>query len=140
MLASWHLDYGQSSADHVQDKDEESSQLASNLTGELTLRDELNMLLQKSSDPKSSSAAAIDEFKWIKQEFILFKNTGKRTENLQKLYEALLSIKPTSTDVERVFSVSSGFCTKIRSRLSDKSLTALVFLKNYKLISNKEKN
>lgn len=69
--------------------------------------------------------------KWLKSEFMLFKNTGQRTENLQKLYNALLCIKPTSTDVERVFSVCTNFCTKIRSRLSDKSLQALVFLKYY---------
>ncbi|KAL3859295.1 hypothetical protein ACJMK2_009520, partial [Sinanodonta woodiana] len=61
-------------------------------------------------------------------EFVLFKNTGKRTDHLLKLNDALLSIKPTSTDMEHVFSVNASFCTKIRSRLSDKSLNALVFL------------
>jgi hypothetical protein len=56
---------------------------------------------------------------------------GTRTDNLQKLYNALLTIKPTSTDVERVFSTTNWYCSKIRSRLSDKSLSALVFLKFY---------
>ena len=55
-----------------------------------------------------------DNFRWLKAEFTLLKNTDQRTENL-KLYDALLTIKATSTDVERVFSVCANFCTKIRS-------------------------
>lgn len=93
----------------------------------LSLQDELNMLLQK----EESTILIGSDFKWLKSESTLFKNTGQRTENLQKLYNAIQSIKPTSTDVERVFSVCTNFCTKIRSRLSDKSLKALVFLKFY---------
>lgn len=103
---------------------------ADNSTSEiLTLQEELNALLQKNESP--AVAPGQDNFKWLKAEFTLFKNTGQRTENLQKLFDALLTIKPTSTDVERVFSVCATFCTKIRSRLSDKSLSALVFLKYY---------
>ena len=66
------------------------------------------------------------------------KNTGNRSENLQKLYDALLCIKPTSTDVERIFSICNNFCTKIRSRLADASLNALVFLKFYYNKMNKQ--
>lgn len=103
---------------------------ADNSTSEiLTLQEELNVLLQKNESP--AVAPGQDNFKWLKAEFTLFKNTGQRTENLQKLFDAILTIKPTSTDVERVFSVCANFCTKIRSRLSDKSLSALVFLKYY---------
>jgi len=93
----------------------------------LSLQDELNMLLQK----EESTILIGSDFKWLKSESTLFKNTGQRTENLQKLYNAIQSIKPTSNDVERVFSVCTNFCTKIRSRLSDKSLKTLVFLKFY---------
>lgn len=96
----------------------------------LSLEDELFFLLQKNNSTLPLSTVA-DEFKWLKQEFILFKNTGKRTDNLQKIFNALLTIKPTSTDVERVFSICTHFCTKIRSRLSDVSLNSLVFLKFY---------
>lgn len=94
-----------------------------------SLQQELTALLANSQSitPKAKQ----DNSKWLKTEFSLFKNTGQRTENLQKLYNAFLTIKPTSTDVERVFSVTNSFCTKIRSRLSDKSLNALVFLKYY---------
>ena len=93
----------------------------------LSLNDELNLLLRKEHTTTTTGS----DFKWLKSEFTLYKNTGQRTENLQKLFNALLSIKPTLTDVERVFSVCTNFCTKIRSRLSDESLKALVFLKFY---------
>ncbi|CAF4348505.1 unnamed protein product, partial [Didymodactylos carnosus] len=63
----------------------------------IPLQDELNLFLQR--ELSSSFATTTDEFKWLKQEFLLFKNTGKRTENLQKLFDALLCIKPTSTDI-----------------------------------------
>jgi hypothetical protein len=111
----------------VEDVVEQSSNDAESVN--LSLQDELNLLLQK--DGLSIAVGGQDSFKWLKSEFTLFRNSGQRTENLQKLYNAILSIKPTSTDVERVFSVCTNFCTKLRSRLSDKSLNALVFLKYY---------
>lgn len=67
----------------------------------------------------------------IKEDFIIFKKTGQRPEKLQKLFEALMTIKPASTEPERTFSVSSHFCGKLRTRLSDYSLNSLVFLKYF---------
>ena len=93
----------------------------------VSLKDELGALLNKDSIthlPKST-----DQLKWLKQEFLLYQNTGKRTQNLEKIYNTILSIKRTSTDVECVFSTYTSFCTKIRSRLSNKLLKSLVFLK-----------
>ena len=109
--------FGVNNVEHVV---EQSSNDAESVN--LTLQDELNLLLQKDGSP--IAVGGQDSFKWLKSEFTLFRNSGQRTENLQKLY----NIKPTSTDVERVFSVCTNFCTKLRSRLSDKSLNALVFL------------
>lgn len=118
----------------TRDEDESESEISEpgnqETSGPLSLQDELNALLQK-SETALSSFPKQENFKWLKSEFALFKNTGKRTKNMQNLLDALLTIKPTSTDVERVFSVCASFCTKIRSRLSDKSLAALVFLKYY---------
>ena len=93
----------------------------------VSLKDELNALLNKDSIthlPKSN-----DQFKWLKQEFLLYRNTGKRTQHLEKIYNAIFSVKSTSTDIERVFSTCTSFCTKTRSRLSDESFKSLVFLK-----------
>lgn len=94
-----------------------------------TTENELELFLQKAYE----NPTPIEEYGKLRQEFALFKATGKRTENLQRLYAVICTIKPTSTDSERVFSNSSAFCTKVRSRLSDKSLNALVFLKSYYL-------
>lgn len=74
----------------------------------------------------------------IKKEFLLFEKTGKRTPNLETLYKALISVKPTSTENERVFSISGNVVSKIRSRLSDKSINALVYLKAYFIRINKQ--
>lgn len=117
----------------VNDETDTSDKPADNSTTteiEMSLQEELNLLLKKNILPTTANAPQ-DKFKWLKAEFTLYKNTGKRTENLEKILDALLTIKPTSTDVERVFSVCANFCTKIRSRLSDKSLSALVFLNYY---------
>ena len=114
----------------ISDENEEVQQIVNidkNLN--LSLQDELNILLQEDELPLQFGRSDLN--KWLKSEFTLFKNTGQRPENLQKLLNAILSIKPTSIDVERVFSVCGSFCTKIRSRLSDKSIQALVFLKYY---------
>lgn len=78
-----------------------------------------------------------DNFSKLKQEFLLFRNSGKRTSNLEDLFKAVSTVKPTSTSNERTFSVCTNFCTKIRSRLADKSLMALVFLKYYYIRAKK---
>jgi hypothetical protein len=60
-----------------------------------------------------------------------FEASRKRTENLEKLYKALLNISPTSVASERAFSISGAFVTKRRSGLSDKSIDDLCFLKGF---------
>ena len=42
----------------------------------------------------------------------MYETTGNITTNLQKLLDALMTIQPTSIKSERVFSVSSNFCSK----------------------------
>jgi hypothetical protein len=73
----------------------------------------------------------LDTFTELQKEFKLFDATGTRTPKLEKLLQALLTIQPTSTCSERVFSVAGGFSTKIRNRLAYVMLNALVFLKYY---------
>ena len=69
--------------------------------------------------------------KVIKQEMNLFEATRKRPTKLEILFKALLSIPPTLVEAERAFSAAGLFVTKLRSRLSDKSLNALTFLHSY---------
>jgi hypothetical protein len=72
-----------------------------------------------------------ERYKKLKQEFALSKSNGCLTENLKLLQNALNTIKPSSIDSERCFSIANNFCTKLRTRLSDKSLSVLVSLKYY---------
>jgi hypothetical protein len=45
------------------------------------------------------------------------------------LYKVLSSIPAASIESERAFSVAGGFATKIRSKLSDKTLDRFLFAK-----------
>lgn len=63
--------------------------------------------------------------------FKLFKKTKTRTLNLEFIYNALMSIKPSSVAAERDFSVAGNFATKIQSRLGVESLCAMIFLKHW---------
>lgn len=97
-----------------------------------SLEDELRVLLEA----PIATPPRVDRFKKLRQEFSLSKSNGELTDNLKRLLDAINTIKPTSIDSERAFSVANNFCTKIRSRLSDKSLHALVFLKYYFINKN----
>ena len=57
--------------------------------------------------------------------------TIKISENLEKMYKSFLTIKATSVQSERAFSITGLFNTKIRTRLSGKTLDALCFLKDH---------
>ena len=65
----------------------------------------------------------------VKKEMNLFEATKKRPENLQKLFNALLTIKPTSVEPERAFSAIGLFATKLRSQLGDETLDDLVVMR-----------
>lgn len=67
----------------------------------------------------------------LDKEFKLYEATEAKSNNLNLLFDALLSIKPTSTENERVFSLASTFVSKKRTNLSDETLSDLVFLKSY---------
>lgn len=69
--------------------------------------------------------------KVIKREMAVLEDGGGRGFYLTKLYNFLLTIKPTSVDAERAFSNAGLICTKVRSRLSDLSIDALSFLRSH---------
>ena len=72
------------------------------------------------SDTQSDDKNQLQEV--IKQEMNLFEATRKRPTQLELLFNALLSIPSTLYEAERAFSAAGLFVTKLRSRLSDKSL------------------
>ena len=67
----------------------------------------------------------------IKKEFQCYEQTQKRTPILQKLYEALLTVQPTSTQSERNFSIARRIVTKTRSSHVDDTVDMFCFLKSY---------
>jgi len=56
------------------------------------------------------------------KEISFFEATKKRSNNLEKLFHALLTIKPKSVEPERAFSATGLFVIKLRNRLNDESL------------------
>lgn len=67
----------------------------------------------------------------IDDDLIYLEKSKKRTEKLDMLFNALLTISPTSTISERVFSKSGFIKTKTKNRLKAKKLNHILFLKDY---------
>lgn len=67
----------------------------------------------------------------LNKEIVLFETTGKRGHYLELAYQYLMTIPPTSVEPERAFSAAGYIGTKIRSRLGDTTLDALLFLRSF---------
>ena len=109
-------------------------------TKTMSLEEEMDSELKremKSFEPSNQGLSPL--LQTIKKEMELFESGGSRGCNLQFVYEVLLNIKPTSVKSERVFSTSGNFCSKLRSRLGDDSLSKICYLKSY-FLTNKPKN
>ena len=61
----------------------------------------------------------------------MFENTGEKTLRLRLLYENLKTVPPTSIESERAFSSFGLYVTKLRSRLGDRLINSLCFLKTF---------
>ena len=55
----------------------------------------------------------------LEQEFQIYEKSYQKSENLKKLEKALLTIKPSSVESERIFSNVGRIVTKFRTRPSD---------------------
>ena len=54
----------------------------------------------------------------------------ERPKNLNMLFQAFKTIKPISVEAERAFSAMGWFVTKIRNRLGDKTLDAMMTMRH----------
>ena len=72
-----------------------------------------------------------DDLKFLTKEMGIFEGRKEKSDCLQKLYNALLNISPTSVSCERVFSIAGGLIPPRRSLLGDGRFDELVFLKGY---------
>lgn len=95
-----------------------------------TLQEELQTCIdERTSKYKQPEAEVRDCSKILQKEVNLFEATKQLPPNLKMIYDALLTIKPTSIDSERIFSDAGNICTKKKCSMSDKSIDALSFLK-----------
>ena len=67
----------------------------------------------------------------FEKEFSRYERLGEMSPSIEQLCEAIKSIRISSVEAERVFSVSGSVVTKIRTRLEDQTVDNLVFLKKY---------
>jgi len=91
---------------------------------EQSFEDKLNAVFKSNTTNETPA-------KLLKNEFLTFEQFGKRPETLEKLYQALCTIPPTSVESERAFSAVGLFVTKIRSSLEDNTIDALLTLRNH---------
>ncbi len=78
----------------------------------------------------SSSSSADQVLECMKTEMHAFASTNKRPPCLQKVYDVLMTMPPTSVSVERAFSTSSMFVSKFRCSLNDETVNNLMVLRN----------
>ena len=67
----------------------------------------------------------------MKRQFEAWEPSGERSPTLEKLYQYLNLVKPSSVESERSFSTAGRFVTRYRASLSDKNFSTLVFLRHY---------
>lgn len=96
----------------------------------VSIEKKLNEAINKCTSPKKSADPSDVEYH-LSKEIEMFTTGGVRGRNLQTAYKYLLTIPPTSVECERCFSSSSYINNKIRSRLSDETLDAIIFLRSY---------
>ncbi|XP_065682373.1 zinc finger BED domain-containing protein 3-like [Hydra vulgaris] len=102
----------------------------------LTLEQKLDATICNVKQVEKAALENISNLKNLTKEIKLFEATGKRSESLERIYSTLMTIKPTSIESERAFSAAGLFMGKIRSRLSDKSIDCLCFLKQYFILNS----
>ena len=72
--------------------------------------------------------------KLVEKEMQLYKinpNPNERPKYLELLFRALKTIKTTSVEPERAFSAMGFFVPKLRNRMGDSTLDALITLRQY---------
>ena len=103
----------------------------SQVRASLSLREKLQEQIAQSMKAIEPETQTSNLMSIIKKEMHLFENGGNREHNLELVYQYLLSIPPTSIEPERAFSAAGYLGSKIRSRLNDQTLNALLYLRAY---------
>lgn len=94
-----------------------------------SLHDRLELSLGKLQSTGSPQPQAYDD--GFAKEFEMYERHKVRGPVLDKLYDALSSVQPTSTQSERNFSLAAVIATPKRARIAPKKINATCFLKGY---------
>jgi len=79
-------------------------------------------VIHEGEDHKTIQAQEEIRSRIVKKERSLFEATKKRSNDLEKLFHALITIKTKSLEPERAFSATGLFFAKLRNRLNDESV------------------
>ena len=91
-----------------------------------SLKEELERAIMSASIPPTRpSPTPMLNKRMVQKEYEVFEASGRKPANIQRLYEALLTIQPTSVEAERAFSACGLFVTKLRSCLHDSTVDML---------------
>ena len=102
------------------------------LETQLSLQEILQQKIKESlSESRSKVLQKSSIHSKIRSEMKFWDEGGSRGKLLEDLYKSLLTIPPTSVESERAFSAAGAFSTKIRSRLNDKTMDTLCFLRSF---------
>ena len=124
ILSRLYKDYSTGEECDIQKRDESDIQEPDNVLLKNAMEVAINKYLKEPEEVTSSTQT-------LRKEFLALEATNKRTKNLELLYQALKTIKPSSVASERVFSISVNFVNKLRTQLNSKSIDVLCFLKSY---------
>lgn len=104
-----------------------------NSVDEEDMAKQLEKYVQQCSKPNANIAqhAANQLFSSFRNELNIYEKTGQKTQNVERLIGAFNTIKPTSTQNERNFSIAGNFVSEKRTRLSDEAIDSLCFLKHH---------
>lgn len=97
---------------------------------DLSFRDSMNQIIADRWG-KVQTGHTSEKINTIQKDFRSYDQNHQKSPLLQKLFLALCSIPPTSTQSERNFSLSGNFVTKLRTRLTADHVDMLCFLKSY---------
>ena len=95
------------------------------------LQKELQNAISSITEPKNchvSNRSEIDKYIELKKEFRQLDSFKKRSTTLDVLHNALITIRPTSTASERVFSTAGAIKTKRRTSLNFETFNSFFFL------------
>ena len=110
--------------------DEKSTNCTLQQKLELAIRQSVAVAAKCHSSSSQDAAKKLDAS--INAEMAVFSSSGRRGRCPEQAYQYLLSIPPTSVEAERALLAAAGvLCTKLQSRLDNRSLDTFCFLRSY---------